>query len=252
MEHGRAAGESDATGALRAVVAGGSSGIGRATVALLARRGVRGTVLDRDPPSHALPSDWAYVCLDLSDVAAIVRTVRDVVLERGAPDLLVNAAGVNGTVPDAFTLDEHEWDRVHDVNLRGAFFLAREVMRTMRDGTGGRIINVASQLGTAVIRPNPHYQIAKAGVIQMTRVLALEGAAHGVQVNVVSPGIVVTPMTERVMADGEWTEDRLARIPLGRFALPEEIAEVIVAVGLLHTPYMTGAEIVVDGGYLLP
>jgi NAD(P)-dependent dehydrogenase (short-subunit alcohol dehydrogenase family) len=235
-----------------AIVSGGASGIGRATVALLAERGLRGVVLDVASPD-TLPAGWEHAELDLADVPAVQRMVAQLRERLPAPGLLVSAAGVNGRAPTAFDVDAEEWDRVLDVNLRGTFFLARDVLTWMRDGgRGGRILNVASQLASVVVEPNPHYQISKAGVLQMTRALALAGAAYDVQVNTISPGIVSTPMTEQVRTDATWTTDRLARIPAGRFAEPEEIAEVIAAVGLLETTYLTGTEIVVDGGYLLP
>jgi NAD(P)-dependent dehydrogenase (short-subunit alcohol dehydrogenase family) len=235
-----------------ALVSGGSSGIGRATVRLLAQRGLGGVVLDVSAPEE-LPQDWEHVALDLADVEALQDAVTGLRGRLPAPRLLVNAAGVNGRAATPFEVDVEEWDRVLDVNLRGAFFLARDVLAWMRDeGQGGHIVNVASQLASVVVAPNPHYQISKAGVLQLTRALALAGAPHAVQVNTVSPGIVKTAMTERVMTDTDWTADRLARIPAGRFADPEEIAEVIVAIGLLGTSYLTGAEVVVDGGYLLP
>ncbi len=233
-----------------ALVAGGASGIGAATVRRLAGHGVHGVVLDRDPFPDDL-AGWETHVVDLGDPQAIDDEIARLHDAFSAPRLLVNAAGVNGSASSAYDVDSHEWDRVHAINLRGAFLLARDVLAWMRDDGGGSIINVASQLATAVVRANPHYQVAKAGVLQVTRTLALEGAADGVSVNSVSPGIVTTPMTDRVMADPEWTRDRLARIPAGRFAHPEEVAEVIVAIGLLETSYLTGSEIVVDGGYLL-
>jgi len=235
-----------------AIVSGGSSGIGWATVARLAERGLVGVILDVIPPD-ALPPGWEHERVDLADAHAVQRSVSLLRERLPAPRLLVSAAGLNGRASTAFDVDVEEWDRVLDVNLRGTFFLARDVLAWMRDGgRGGRIINVASQLASVVVPPNPHYQISKAGVLQLTRALALAGAPHDVQVNTVSPGIVSTPMTAQVRADAAWSADRLARIPAGRFAAPEEIAEVIAAIGLLETSYVTGTEIVVDGGYLLP
>ena len=233
-----------------ALVAGGASGIGRATVELLASKGLHGLVIDSSTPED-LPAGWDHHRVDISDLFALQRSVAELRRVLPPPQLLVNAAGVNGVAASAFEVDGAEWDRVHAVNLRGAFFLGRDVLDWMRERGGGNIINVASQLASVVVRPNPHYQVAKAGVLQVTRVLALEGAPHGVSVNTVSPGIVTTPMTDRVMKDEQWKADRLASIPVGRFASADEIAEVIVAVGLVQTPYLTGTEIVVDGGYLL-
>lgn len=235
-----------------AIVSGGTSGIGRKTVERLAGQGIRGVVLDRTPRGD-LPNGWEHVPLDLTDVTAIPAVIGQLRQRIPCPRILVTAAGANGSVPSIFDLTPQEWDRVIDTNLRGTFFLARDVMRWQKDeAQEGRIVTVASQLATAVVRPNPHYQISKAGILQLTRVLALEGATCGIRVNTVSPGIVVTPMTERYVEDEAWKRDRLGRIPLDRFADPDEIAEVIVAVAMLETSYMTGSEIVIDGGYLLP
>lgn len=235
-----------------AIVSGGSSGIGRATVERLAALGMTGVVLDRTSVPD-LPDGWEHVTLDLTDVATIPAVVLALRERIPSPHVLVAAAGANGTVPSAYDLTPEEWDRVIDINLRGTFFLTREIMRWQREaGRRGRIVTVASQLGSVVVRPNPHYQISKAGVLQLTRTLALEGASDGIVVNAVSPGIVLTPMTERYVEDESWARDRLGRIPLGRFARPGEVAEVIVAIATLETDYMTGSEIVVDGGYLLP
>ena len=235
-----------------AIVSGGTSGIGRATVDRLAARGVRGVVLDRTTRG-VLPDGWEHVTLNLTDVTAITAVIDQLRGRIPCPRILVTAAGANGSVSSIFDLTQPEWDRVIDTNLRGTFFLARDVMCWQKDeGKEGRIVTISSQLATAVVRPNPHYAISKAGILQLTRVLALEGATCGIRVNAVSPGIVVTPMTERYVQDETWKQDRLGRIPLARFAEPDEIAEVIVAVAMLETSYMTGSEIVIDGGYLLP
>lgn len=243
------------SGGTWALVSGGSQGIGRATVDRLASEGIGGVVLDILEPS-ALPVNWSFYRVDFSSVDEILSTVahlRTEDLNAGPPRLVVCAAGVNGSSPTAFDVDEFDWDRIIDINVKGVFFLAREAMAWMRDsGLGGRIISIASTLATASIRANPHYSISKAAVVQMTRVLALEGAVHGVQVNAISPGVVETAMTVPFRSDEAWTKERIPKIPAGRFALPEEIAEVICKIGLIETTYLTGQEIRVDGGFLLP
>lgn len=243
-----------------AIVSGGSLGIGRATVERLAAEGLSGIVLDIAEPAR-LPDGWAYQRTDFSSVNDIVMSVSGLRRSRVRstspisvpPRLVVCAAGVNSDSATAFDVRAADWDRIININLRGTFFLAREVMAWMRDAeSGGRIITIASTLATASVRANPHYSISKAGVVQLTRVLALEGAVHGVQVNAISPGTVETGMTVPFRTDENWSKERLPKIPAKRFAMPEEIAEVICKIGLIETTYLTGEQILVDGGFLLP
>jgi 2-deoxy-D-gluconate 3-dehydrogenase len=241
-----------------AMVTGAGSGIGEAIALALADAGAH--VVATELPDRldraqlvaeriaALGRRRLALPLDVRDVPSIGEAVRRVVAEWGALDVMVNNAGVQVARP-ALEVTEDDWDRVVDVNLRGVFFCAQAAGRVMVEQGRGRIINIASQNGVIGYFNRAAYCAAKAGVVNLTRVLAIEWARYNVLVNAVAPTFVRTPMGERTLSDPAVREDILARIPLGRVAEPEDVVGAVVYLASPAAAMVTGHTLLVDGGW---
>jgi NAD(P)-dependent dehydrogenase (short-subunit alcohol dehydrogenase family) len=236
----------------RAVVTGGASGIGRATAALLTDRGARVAIVDRSAEELAVVAkEIGTVAVegDVRDESSVGSAVAEAVEAlNGGIDVLVNAAGIYRIAP-VDDVAVAEWDDVLDTNLRGTFLVSRAVMRTATTEPRS-IVNVASI--AAVIgdagEPAAHYNASKAGVVALTKQLAIEWAARSVRVNAVAPGVIDTPML-RMMDDPHAGQAYLdARVPLGRLGRAEEVAEVIAFLASDRAAYVTGTTVFVDGG----
>jgi len=217
-----------------AVVTGGASGIGAATVALFRECGANVTVLD-----------IANGC-DVSDEGAVAREFGKL----GAFDILVNSAGRAVRKP-ALELSSEEWDQVLDLNLKATFFCSRAAVPHLKKRGGGSIVNLASIMGfSGGIFPNASYQASKGGVVNLTRALALEWAADNIRVNAVAPTFVRTQLTVPVFSSPDVLKAVMRHTPLNRLPEPEEIAAAIVYLCSPAAHCITGVTLPVDSGYL--
>jgi NAD(P)-dependent dehydrogenase (short-subunit alcohol dehydrogenase family) len=229
-----------------ALVTGGSSGIGEATVALLQEAGARVAVLDLQAAGEH--GDLAIPC-DVGDEGAVVGAVRRVTEAFGVPDVAVLAAGVGGQSP-ILRMTSEEWDRVHRVNLRGVFLCLRETAKAMVEAAQpGAIVAVGSVSGVLSDRSLVHYATAKAAVHQLVRVAAAELGPRGIRVNAIAPGCTDTPMFQAVDALPGYRELVAERAALGRVGTAREVAEAILA--LVQLDWVTGAVLTADGGVTL-
>lgn len=187
--------------------------------------------------------------LDVTEQASIHVLVDRVLDEWGRIDILVNNAGMN-IRQSAVDVTEDAWNQIIDTNLKGVFFCSQAVGRHMvARGGGGKIINVSSQLGVVGQGQRVAYCASKAGVVNVTRVLALEWAPYQINVNAIAPTYVRTPLVDTLLADEAVRADIVRRIPLGRVAEPEEIAGVVVFLASPAADFITGHTLLVDGGW---
>lgn len=237
----------DDAGERVALVTGGASGIGAAVVAAFEAEGTRVAVLDRDERALAGAGGDVHVAADVTDPVAVEEAVATVVREAGRLDVLVGCAGT-ATIAPALDIDLAGWARTLDVNLTGTFVVARAVARHLAAHGGGRIVTIASQAATVGLEGHVAYAASKAGLLGMTRTLALEWAPLGIAVNTVSPTVVLTPLARPNWenAAGEALRDQ---IPVGRFAEPEEVAAAVLYLTGPGAAMVNGHDLVVDGGY---
>ena len=250
-----------------AVVTGGAAGIGRSISYRLVEAGARVMIADIDIETATETAEKITVRVgkaeaikaDASSPADASKVAEAAVKAFGSFDILVNNAGI---YPTSAALDTSEalWDRVMDINLKGPFFYSQAAAREMiRAGNGGRIINIASMDGMHPHMEVAHYGSSKAGVIMLTKDLALEFAPHGILVNAVAPGSIMThgvgvEAASRAAA-GKTTQELMdqfmQRMPLGRPGVPDDIAKVVLFLAGAASDYMTGSVVLVDGGHLL-
>lgn len=237
-----------------ALVTGGAGGIGLAIARQLAEGGARVVLVDLErqaldvaAASLAEPRHHLALAVDVTRPEGVEQAVATVLEATGRIDILVNSAGVALLEP-AGEVSEAAWERTLAVNLTAPLLLAQAVAPAMRRQRHGRIINLASQASVVALRRHAAYCASKAGLVGLTRVLALEWATDGITVNAISPTVVDTPLGRKAWA-GQVGEAMRALIPTGRFAQPEEVARLAVFLAGTHAGMLTGENIVIDGGY---
>jgi NAD(P)-dependent dehydrogenase (short-subunit alcohol dehydrogenase family) len=249
----------DALAGHNVLVTGGSKGIGRGIAEYLGRHAAKVVLTSRAEETaasvaHELRSlgvDATGCGLEVGDTASIDELTERVWSDHGGATLLVNNAGTNIPEP-ALEVSEASWDTVQSANLKGTFFMSQAVARRwIEDGSSGAIVNIASQAGLVAIDKRAAYCSSKAGVINLTRELALEWAPHGIRVNAVAPTFVSTPMTEPMLADTAFRDKVMSMIPLGRVALPEEVAAATLFLASEAAGLVTGHTLVIDGGWTI-
>jgi 3-oxoacyl-[acyl-carrier protein] reductase len=240
------------------LVTGASRGIGKTIALALAREGAA-VVLNCSASVEAagevaeeirgLGRPATVIRADVASKSEVDTMVKRVVNEFGKIDILVNNAGMS-VVGASEELEEKRWRRGIDVMLTGVFFCSQAVGREMIKYGGGKIINIASINGIVAFPERVCYSCAKAGVIQLTKVLGCEWARYNINVNAIAPGYVNTYLVEDLVAKGALDREELAtRTPLGRLAEPKEIADAVIFLASEESKYMEGQTIVVDGGW---
>ncbi|HET8569666.1 MAG TPA: glucose 1-dehydrogenase [Candidatus Limnocylindria bacterium] len=236
-----------------AIVTGGASGIGAATVAALLGQGASVVIADIDDArgealARRLGPKARYARLDVSDEAAWRRVVADTVARDGRLDVLVNNAGI-GAFADVEKETREGWDRVIAVNETGVWLGMKHAVPEMRRAGGGSVVNVSSIFGeVGGFGASVAYHAAKGSIGVMSRNAALRYAKEGIRVNSLHPGFVDTPLVAPVK--GTPVEDQIvSRTPMGRWGRPEEIGEVIAFICGPRASFMTGSEVYVDGGW---
>jgi len=247
----------DLTGQVAAVT-GASRGLGRAIAVGLARVGCHVVLGARSVESlqqvareiEAIGRKVVPLPLDVTEESHVKAFMTEAVQRLGQLDILVNNAGVfEGTHMLRFS--RKDWDHVVAVNLTGTFLCSKEAARHMIKRRQGKVINMASVLGTRAATDALAYSATKGGVIQMTRVMALELGPFGIQVNAMAPGLIETEMTREFLSDPEQVKQYLARAPSGRYGQPEDVVGVAIFLASPAANHITGQTIVVDGGVTL-
>jgi NAD(P)-dependent dehydrogenase (short-subunit alcohol dehydrogenase family) len=243
-----------------ALVTGAAGGIGSAIACRFARNGARVAVSDLDVPGgEKLVDDLCraghqalFYPMDVTDRAAIGRTTDAIVQNWGNIDILVNNAGINVGPADRFPIDQfndEQWHKILRVDLDGVYYCSKAVIPHLT-GTSGTIINIASVVGLIPFRNQCAFTAAKAGVINLTKAMALELAPRGIRVNVIAPGSILMDKTEQLFySDPQKAEAMLAHIPLHRPGKPDDIACAALYLASDEASYVTGSVLTVDGGW---
>lgn len=231
-----------------AIVTGGSRGIGEGIVTLFAGEGAQVVNGDLDEPDSLPPGDVTWERLDVTDLDNWQRVVDGVVAAKGAVDVLVNNAGFVGSYEPIDSIPLDDWNRIVAVNQTGVFYGMRTVIPVMKKAGRGSIINVSSIWGVVGAPGVSAYQASKAACHVMTKNAALSYVGDGIRANSIHPGIIDTPMI--AAQDPEITQAVVGMTPMGRLGTPREIAYGAVFLASDESSFITGTELVIDGGVL--
>lgn len=239
-----------------ALVTGAAQGIGSAVCELFAERGANLVLVDlQDNVKETAEAmkrfggEMLPLVVDVTDTKQVVDAVGRAIAQFGKIDILINNAGVV-FLDDAENIAEADWDKTMAVNLKAPFIMSQQVGREMIKAGGGNIVNLASQAALIALDRHVAYCTSKAGILGMTKVLAMEWAEFNIRVNAISPTVVLTELGKKAWA-GEVGEAFKKTVPIGRFAYPEEIAMIALFLASDAAPMITGENIVIDGGYTI-
>ncbi|MFC3550527.1 SDR family oxidoreductase [Lysobacter cavernae] len=230
-----------------AIVTGAASGIGAATARLFAEHGATVAGFDRNAPT-APHAGVEYLVADVTDGAAIDAAVAQVRARHGRIDVLVNNAGAD-VFAQPLQLSDGDWQRCLDLNLKGAWNLVRAVLPSMLDNGAGSIVNIASVHGHKIIPGSFPYNVAKHGLIGLTRALGIEYAARGIRVNSISPGLILVPRIEAwFAAQPGMREQQTGLLPCKRIGTPDEVAHTALFLASDEARFINATDILIDGG----
>lgn len=236
-----------------AVVTGSNTGLGQGICKAFAEAGALVAGVSRRPSSETqdmLGDSFYNIIADLSGLDSVDKIVKQATEKFGRIDILVNNSGLIKRC-DSLEFSEEDWDSVMNVNLKTAFFLSQAAARQfVKQGSGGKIINIASMLSFQGGIRVPSYAASKSGIRGITMTLANEWARYGINVNAIAPGYMATNNTEQLRQDGERSADILARIPAGRWGTPDDLAGAAVFLASAASDYVNGFTLAVDGGWL--
>ncbi len=240
-----------------AFISGGSRGMGAEEARLFSQEGAKVVIGDlRESEGKQIEAEISerggeilFVPLDVTSEESWANAISTTVARFGKLDILVNNAGVGaaGLVEDTTAAD---WDRVMEVNAKGVFLGTKASIPALRQGGGGSIINISSQLGiVGSDHSSPHYQASKGAVRLFTKNAAMQYAKDKIRINSVHPGPIVTPMTETGRSNPDNYSRMLTKIPMGRYGRPEEVAMGVLYLASDEASFVTGSELVIDGGW---
>lgn len=241
-----------------ALVTGASKGLGKAIALALAGAGADIALYARNREDleavkasvEALGRKAEIFCVDVLDKAQIDENVKATLEAFGHIDVLMNNAGVNVRKP-VLELSAEEWDLVIDTNLKAYFLMAQAVVPYMLARGSGKVVNMASILGAVALPSQLAYASSKGGVMQMTKVMALEWAKQGVQVNAIGPTYFETPLVAQLRNDPERYQFIVERTPMGRWGQPDELAGIVIFLASRASDFITGQTIFIDGGWTI-
>jgi len=241
-----------------ALITGAGSGMGRATAILFAREGAKVAVVDYAPTGgketcrmvKEAEGEAIFIETDVSKSADVKRMVETTVETYGRIDILYNNAGTGGRMVRIAEATEEEWDLVMGVNLKSVFLGSKYAIPVMLNQGGGVIINTSSVNGLIGYgAPSlPVYAVSKAGVIQLTKIMAKEYGKQNIRVNCICPGAILTPMSEQLLSSDSGRQSVIELLSLGRIGEPEEIAKAALYLASDDSSFVTGITLVVDGG----
>jgi 3-oxoacyl-[acyl-carrier protein] reductase len=244
----------------RALITGGTAGIGRGIALAMAREGAHVVIFGTNQERASLVvaemqeltagSGQLFFChiVDVSDKAAVDKSIQDVLTQLGGVDILVNNAGItkDGLL---MKMSEEDWDQVLATNLKSVYNTCQSLVRSMLKARSGKIINISSVVGLTGNAGQANYAASKAGMIGFTKALAQEVASRGVCVNCIAPGFIQTKMTD-VLTEAQ-KEGILRDIPMGKMGVPDDIANAVVFLASPLSDYITGQVLAVDGGMVM-
>ncbi|PKB74376.1 MAG: cyclopentanol dehydrogenase [SAR202 cluster bacterium Io17-Chloro-G8] len=238
-----------------ALISGGARGMGAVEAKLFAEEGAKviiGDILEEEGRKVEAEIDEAggecvFVSLDVSSEEAWQNAVNEAVSRYGKLDILVNNAGIYRAHNVEETTSD-EWNQVMGINAKGVFLGTKHAIPAMRDAGGGSIVNISSVAGLVGSRATSAYNASKGAVRLLTKSTAIQYASDGIRANSVHPGTIETPMTEGFLADPSMRQDRMDRTPIGRLGKPEDVAYGALFLASDEASFMTGSELVIDGG----
>ncbi|EAE2984774.1 TPA: D-threitol dehydrogenase [Listeria monocytogenes] len=237
-----------------AVVTGAASGIGKAMAELFSEKGAYVVLLDikedvKDVAAKINPSRTLALQVDITKKENIEKVVAEIKKVYPKIDILANSAGV-ALLEKAEDLPEEYWDKTMELNLKGSFLMAQIIGREMIATGGGKIVNMASQASVIALDKHVAYCASKAAIVSMTQVLAMEWAPYNINVNAISPTVILTELGKKAWAD-QVGEDMKKLIPAGRFGYPEEVAACALFLVSDAASLITGENLIIDGGYTI-